>query len=173
MEGPMKAYRSLLSSIILWIVSSEHLGSVAKYRAYSIYTWSGDLAVALTGLGFAHPLLGLVAGTNAGSEQTAGLPDLGTTNGALFLLGLFGLLFWAVLKVYVTHGEGVKRATLAQSCRREFHQLRATLPGILAQQDPRAGLIELQKEIQKVIDRHTAEEDWPGHWKPVAPGIDV
>lgn len=167
----MKAYRSLLASIYLWIVSSERLGSVAKYRVYSIYTWGGEIAVALTGLGFAHPILTLAGGT-ASSEQAPALSDVGTANGLLFVLGLLGLVFWAALKVYVTHGDGVKRATLAKSCGREFNRLRAKLPEILSQQDPRSALLDLRNEIQKVVDRHTAEDAWPAHWKPFAPGID-
>jgi hypothetical protein len=171
-QHPVK--RKLEQAILPYMLSAERLRLRPVYLTYGVYSYIHEFLIAIVALGLAPPLLSFftVDSVNADSQKTvaSALDALKKAPAWLAVATVIALMCWIFLKLLINRENVAKRAVLAHSCRKEIRQLYLKLREELQKGDPMPGLLEIQKNITELVDRHVREESWP--WDGPAENIE-
>jgi len=155
-----------------YLVTARYHNKWFPYRVYVGYSYLGELAVLLAGLGLASPVSALIARASAAPVANSGTAaqSIGQLGWGAFLL----LVVWLCVKVYVQQESLEKRCSLLTSYRRQCRQIEFELGEALRASDPMPELIQLKARLRDLIDRSIAEDAivgvgvddrWSGEWE--------
>lgn len=133
-----------------YLVTAREHHKWPPYWIYVGYSYVGELAMLLAGLGLATPLSALATGTPG--TDTAGVA------GQLGGVSIVILVAWLTVKIYVQRQNLEKRCSLLTSYRKQCRDLERELELALDQEDPMPDLLRVQSKLRDLVNRSAAEE---------------
>jgi hypothetical protein len=156
----------LCNELLPWMIA----GRAARRQWFVVlarlYSYGGELAAALAGLGIGAPVIAVFAGKGVDGENA-----LVTLRRALpgpwFAIGVVALVLWIVVRLVVKQQNAVVRALYAQDCSKTMLRLSAELWNALPAPNPLPGLAPLQEAVQRAVGDAIDKDVWP--WNPPQP----
>jgi hypothetical protein len=169
--GDHYVLRKLCNQILPWLISGRRLKRLWFVRVGAFWSYTGDLAAAMAGLGIGTPLVALTSGKKTLDGKT-GLDVIREVfPGQLFYVGAIGLIAWVILRLVVQREDIVTRALLARDCVQSMRALRQQLWISLSDADPMPRITLIQKSIDDQVQNAIKNRVWP--WEPLPPSEEI
>jgi hypothetical protein len=162
--------KKLCDEVLPWMICGRRVQSQWFVRLAGFYSYTGDLAAALAGLGIGAPLAALAAGkAPPGKSAFDVLGD--TLPGAWFFVGGVALIIWIVIRLIVQKEDVIARALLARDCAQNIKSLKLELWRALLEPAPMSKITIVQKSVDDKVQAAMNNKVWP--WDPLPPEAEI
>ena len=156
----------LNNEVLPWMIGGTRARRQWFVRLAKVYSYGGEVATALTGLGLGVPLVALFTGKVAnGKDGLALLRE--ALPGPWFWVGVAALVLWIVVRILVAREDAVARALFARECDGTMQKLYTQLHVALSEPTPMTKIGEIQKSVILGVEKAIDNKVWP--WNPPMP----
>ncbi len=158
----------LNNEVLPWMIGGTRARRRWFVRLAKAYSYGGEIATALTGLGLGVPLVALFTGkVENGKDGFALLRE--ALPGPWFWVGVAALVVWIVVRILVAREDAVARALFARECDGTMQKLYTQLHVALSEPTPMAKIGEIQKSVILGVEKEIDNKVWP--WNPPMPAL--